>query len=170
MASNPPSGASRFRDTICFCTSSLKRSTLSVSGRMWRKPKVGTQLGNSLYLDTGNRHGHKITKPLTDSAAREAVFLSFRYSQCWVHIPVTSLFLTPRREAATQIGSDARCSCWASRRWRGTIVQLRLTLLPFSCPRKKRGHFEEPDTFGFSQTSYSSNCSASYVWFMDLPK
>lgn len=50
MASNPPSGASRLRDTICFCTSSLKRSTLSVSERMWRKPKVGTQLGKSLYL------------------------------------------------------------------------------------------------------------------------
>lgn len=50
MASNPPSGASRLRDTICFCTSSLKRSTLSVSERMWRKPKDGTQLEKSLYL------------------------------------------------------------------------------------------------------------------------
>ena len=50
MASKPPSGASRLRDTICFCTSWLKRSTLSVSDRTWRKPKDGTQLGNSLYL------------------------------------------------------------------------------------------------------------------------
>lgn len=53
MASKPPSGASRLRDTICFCTSSLKRSTLSVSERMWRKPKVGTQLGKGLYLRQG---------------------------------------------------------------------------------------------------------------------
>lgn len=52
MASKPPSGASRLRDTICFCTSTLKRSTLSVSGRTLRKPKVGTQLGNGLYLST----------------------------------------------------------------------------------------------------------------------
>jgi len=50
MASNPPSGASLLRETICFCTSSLKRSTLSVRDKRWRKPNVGTQFGNNLYL------------------------------------------------------------------------------------------------------------------------
>lgn len=47
-ASKPPSGASRFRDTLCFRTSSLKLSTLSVRGSRWRNPKEGTQFGNSL--------------------------------------------------------------------------------------------------------------------------
>lgn len=48
MASKPPSGASRFRDTLCFRTSSLKLSTLSVRGSRWRNPKEGTQFGNNL--------------------------------------------------------------------------------------------------------------------------
>ena len=47
-ASKPPSGASRFLDTLCFRTSSLKLSTLSVRGSKWRNPKEGTQFGNSL--------------------------------------------------------------------------------------------------------------------------
>lgn len=47
-ASKPPSGASRFRDTLCFLTSSLKLSTLSVRGSRWRNPKEGTQFGNNL--------------------------------------------------------------------------------------------------------------------------
>lgn len=33
MASKPPSGASRFLDTICFFTSSVKRPTSSVRDR-----------------------------------------------------------------------------------------------------------------------------------------
>lgn len=44
-------------------------------------------------------------------------------------LKISSLFITPK--AATQIGSDARCSCRASLRWRGNIVCSLLSLLPF---------------------------------------
>lgn len=60
IASKPPSGASRLRDTICFWTSWLKRSTSSVRDKMWRKPNVGTQFGNNLYLRMGARTGKRL--------------------------------------------------------------------------------------------------------------
>lgn len=66
IASNPPSGASLLRDTICFWTSWLKRSTSSVRDKMWRKPNVGTQFGNNLYLRVGT-DGEKIRRETRDA-------------------------------------------------------------------------------------------------------
>lgn len=137
MASKPPSGASRLRDTICFCTSTLKRSTLSVSGRTFRKPKEGTQLGNGLYLST-----HKDRTFRSHSLHFKPFFFSsFKVAS---GLKTSSLFITPK--AATQIGSDARCSCRASLRWRGNIVCPLLSLLPFHLPSltQNSGYFKEP--------------------------
>lgn len=150
MASNPPSGASRLRDTICFCTSTLKRSTLSVSGRMWRKPKVGTQLGNGLYLSTQEDRTLR-----SQSLYSEPFFFPrlLETNKVVSDLKVSSLFITPTSEAATQIGSDARCSCRASLCWRGNIVCPLLSPLPFHLPllTQNCSHFEEPQMqSGFS--------------------
>lgn len=72
IASKPPSGASLFRDTFCFCTSSLKRSTLSVRDKRWRKPKEGTQLGNSLYLQEGQKRAVSWHQPHQEPQAAGA--------------------------------------------------------------------------------------------------